>query len=71
MSVQIQNVLHFPYDAQPAETTNTSADSEIFYLHFKLFLKIFNQVQKNFLRNFTVSKLKYVPNPHSRNAKQV
>jgi len=71
MSVQIQNVLHSPYDAQPAETTNTSADSGIFYLHFKLVLKNFNQVQKNFLHNFTVSKLKYVPNPQSIKAKQV
>jgi len=56
---------------KPAETTNTSADSGIFCLHFKLVLKNFNRVEKNFLRNFSTSKMKRVPNPQSRNANQV
>jgi hypothetical protein len=56
---------------KPAETTNISADSGIFCLHFKLVLKNVNQVEKNFLRNFIISKLKRVPNPQSRNANQV
>jgi len=55
----------------PAETTNMSADSGIFCLRFKLVIKNFNQVEKNFLPNFTTPKMKRFPNPQSRNANQV